>query len=483
MALETEAVVAADAKAKDAVAQAKGRIINASLTQDASGKLMATIAAQVPPDAADACIGKLRQIDGRVARFDRQRNQTTSNGSAPVDARAADPVKLKREDVTINLTIYNLANIEPRRWTNVTLVVANVEEMDHALKDQVRTAGGAVLESQISHPRPDQTAGRVRFDVPADKADALLAALRSLGEMLQVNTTESGSAQNVTDSKRGFVITLGTLSSFAPRETQQIELASLNVQAAFNELQNVVQLAQARILGSHLNEQDRASIVGKLEFEIPRSALMTIEQSMQKQGQIVTRMADHATDTDNTVDSKVRITLTIGNSEQLPARQKSDLSVEVADVQRAMDDLQAAAVAAGGRQVDNPAITQSDNGQTTARLTLDIPLDQLPVLIVKADGMGTRKSRQTSIDAHAPEGKLARARLSVTFATPPAPAASEGGIWSGATRVLRPGLRWLGIGSILFGAGLCVLAACMAVLWGGWRVVKWVRGGRNVAAS
>ena len=97
---------------------------------------------------------------------------------------------------------------------------------------------------------------------------------------------------------------------------------------------------------------------------------------MQKQGQIVTRMADHATNTENTVDSKVRITLTIGSSEQLPARQKTDLGVEVTDVQKAMDDLQAAAVSGGGRQVDNPAITQGDNGQTTAKVMLDVPLEQ-----------------------------------------------------------------------------------------------------------
>ena len=90
MSLETETVPEADAKAKDAISgrQAKGRIASAAaLSRMRPARCaISTIAAQVPPDAAEACIARLRQIEGHVARFDRQRNQTTSNGNAPVDA-------------------------------------------------------------------------------------------------------------------------------------------------------------------------------------------------------------------------------------------------------------------------------------------------------------------------------------------------------------------------------------------------------------
>jgi len=43
--------------------------------------------------------------------------------------------------VTIRMTLYNLANIAPRRWTNLTLVEANVDETYRNLIEQVKTLG------------------------------------------------------------------------------------------------------------------------------------------------------------------------------------------------------------------------------------------------------------------------------------------------------------------------------------------------------
>ncbi len=217
MTVVTAKVEDAAAKVKEAVVGAKGRIVASQIEQHDAGEFLATITAQVPPDAADAVIARLRQIDGQVNHFDRQRSQTTSNGNSPVDARSIDPVKIKREDVTINLTLFNLAKLTPRRNTNMSIAATSVDDAKTALETQVRAAGGRIIDARTEYPRPDQKKGTVSFDVPSEKADALIASLKSLGETLQISTIENPNSQGITESKRGFMVTIVDMAGVSPR--------------------------------------------------------------------------------------------------------------------------------------------------------------------------------------------------------------------------------------------------------------------------
>ena len=80
MSLETEKVDDAYNKALEAIKTAKGRITQSELKQYDAGQFGATIVAAVPPDAAEQVIARLRQLDGRIAHFSRDRHRTTQNG-------------------------------------------------------------------------------------------------------------------------------------------------------------------------------------------------------------------------------------------------------------------------------------------------------------------------------------------------------------------------------------------------------------------
>ncbi|MDB5290219.1 MAG: hypothetical protein JWL69_1460, partial [Phycisphaerales bacterium] len=576
MALETEKVEDAYAKAREAIADAKGRITGSELKQFDAGQLGATISAQIPPDAADAVLGRLKQLDGRIARFERQRTQTTSNGQSAVDPRAADPLKVKREDVTLNLTIYNLANIAPRRVTTLTLVASNVEEAYRNLIGAAQSAGGRVLASQISKPRPDQSVGTIRFDVPADKADALLAILRAAGEVVKTETAESADTQNVTESKRGFSVTVASLSAFNARETQQIQLAAASVPDAFNEVLNAAKARDGRIVNSQLNEQDRQNPTGTIEVSVSREALPAIEQAIHKSAEVVSRVVSRSNDTENTVDSKVHFQITVGSADRLPAREvvqtqrvaanvadafnairsalpkggrvlvselneqdpqnvtaklefdvprESDaaardllekysaalsrqvsrtpegqnavekvryfvtlasaehqaprqtvqMGVQVSDVEKATDDLVAAAIAAGGRQADNPTVSQDNSGHTTATVVLDVPLDKAQTIADQADHMGNRRSKHVTVDTHAPDIRLARARLEVTFSDTAAGLGGEASMADYFRNGLMTSLKGLGYGLMFVVVGICLVLPLMLVVWAGVRFVKRVR--------
>lgn len=570
MSLETEKVEDDYQKARDAIAEAKGRITGSELKQFDAGQYRATISALLPPDAAEAVIARIRQLDGRLAHFERQRSQNTSNGK---NVARNDAVRLKREDVELNLTIYNLANIAPRRTTTLLIVAPNVEEAYRNLIEQVNSSGGRIVTSTIARPRPDQSAGNVNFNVPVDKADVILTVLRGYGEVVKTDTSESPDTQNVTESKRGFSVTISSLSAFAARESQQVQLASPEVTAAFNDVLNAVRGKDGRVIHSQLNEQDPQNVTGTIDFEMPRADLSVIDQAMHLSAEVVSRVVTRSTDTENTVDNKVHFSLAVTSADRLPAREslvtqlaaanvvdafttiragvpkggrilaselneqdpqnvsahlvfdvpqaaepaltallkkntavmsrqvrrvpEGQVAVEklrveltlvsadrqpprqtftegvlVSDVQKASDDLVNAAVSVGGRQSDNPSVSQDPGGHTSATITVDVPADKAQSILDQIDHMGARRTRQVSLNTSVPESNLARAQIQVTFSDS---AATLGGQESMADYVrngVMTSLKGLGYSLMWIIVGICLVAPWVLLIWGGWKLIR-----------
>ena len=367
LSLETEKVEEDYQKARDAIDQAKGRITASELKQFDAGQYRAMISAQLPPDKAEPFLATIRQLDGRLAHFERQRSQSTSNGNT---ART-DPLRVKQEDVVVNLTIYNLANIAPRRTSNLVVVAANVDQAYQSLIDQVNSIGGKVVTSAITRPTAEQTDASLNFNVPADKSDLMMTAVRGAGEVVKSDVTESPDSQNVTESKRGFSITLASLNAFAARESQQIQLAASDVPSEFNELLGAARDKGGRIANSQLNEQDRQNIIGTLTFWIPRDALPSIEQAFGKSAEVVSRMVTRSNDTQNTVDTKIQFQVTVSSADRLPARQTVQMTLAAASVPDTLNAIRAALPK--GARVLMSQLDQQDPQNISGKLVFDLP--------------------------------------------------------------------------------------------------------------
>ena len=367
LSLETEKVEEDYQKARDAIDQAKGRITASELKQFDAGQYRATISAQLPPDKAEPFLARVRQLDGRLVHFERQRAQSTSNGNT---ART-DPLRVKQEDVVVNLTIYNLANIAPRRTSNLVVVAANVDQAYQSLIDQVNSIGGKVVTSAITRPTAEQTDASLNFNVPADKADLMLTAIRGAGEVVKSDVTESPDSQNVTESKRGFSVTLASLNAFAARESQQIQLAASDVPAEFNDLLSAARDKGGRVANSQLNEQDRQNIVGTLTFWIPRDALPAVEQAFGKSAEVVSRMVTRSNDTQNTVDTKIQFQVTVSSADRLPARQTVQVTLAAASVPDTLNAIRAALPK--GARVLMSQLDQQDPQNISGKLVFDLP--------------------------------------------------------------------------------------------------------------
>jgi hypothetical protein len=107
------------------------------------------------------------------------------------------------------------------------------------------------------------------------------------------------------------------------------------------------------------------------------------------------------------VDTKVRFSVVLKDADQQPARQQFTLAAETADVEKAVGDVEAAAVAAGGRRLDSTRT--SDRGEDVARVVVDVPLARAGDVVNAVRSQGRVTVTQTSRNDAVPEGALSRA--------------------------------------------------------------------------
>jgi hypothetical protein len=472
MSLETQKVDDDYGKALEAINTAKGRIIQSELKQYDAGQFGATIVAAVPPDAAEQVIARLRQLDGRVAHFSREHKQTIQNtGTVPLTM-----LKVDRQDAVVSLQIYNLANIAPRHTTGMKLAVAEVDKTFEKLTDLVRSAGGRIVTSSLQRPDANTQSAELDLQVPVEKADTVVDALHGFGEVMRQESAENPDTANVTESKRGFRISLVSMATTQARENQTLQLAAANVPGAFNDILNAIRAGDGRVLQSDLNEQNPQDVVGTIVFEMPRTAAVPVNTAIDKAAQVLTRVVNRSSNTDNTVDTKLRLQMTLMSAERLAPRQTTTIREEVADVEHAVDDLANAAVTAGGRRLGNGDLTQDRAGHVTAQVVVEVPMSKAGPILDQLERMGNRRGKQVAFDTSVPEGPLARARIDATFSNSAASLGGEETTWD----AIRDGLSTSGKG-LRWSVQMLVIGFCFVAPWGVmlWVIGKLIRRSRN----
>lgn len=465
MGIESEDVEKSRLDALKAIEEAKGRLLESNLKKFDAGQLAATIRCEVSPDAAGPLIDRLRQL-GRVARLDIDRKQTTPEGVA-----AAPGARVEKKDTRFSISLYNLANIAARQTTNMNMAVPSVEDSYKSILDSVKARKGRIITSSLNRQKPDQTTATISFEVAAADADAVLVEIRRDREMMMLTVTENPDTNNVTAAKRGFSVQLFSLASVAPRETEQVVLASkTGVGAALQKLLAEVKKAEGRIMVSQLNEQDPSNVSGSLDIEVMRAKELDIRQALSAAGDIISRNVNRSTDADNTVDSKVRLQIRLVGFEQLPPLETTRLSVEVSDVDKASSDLRSAIAAAGGRVIDFRH-TDDHAGQVTTHVLADMPLAQAPAIISQLKNMG-KTATEFSRNPQAPAGEVARAQIDVTIASVTQIVGRDQGLSAALKSALSTSVFGLLWSVRLIVIGLLFAGPWALLLWGGWKFLR-----------
>jgi Domain of unknown function (DUF4349) len=473
--LEADDVPAARDQVFKAVNDAKGRIIQAELRQQDQDQFVATITAAIPPDSAGAVIDRLHQL-GKITRLESNRQQTLNGQTAPPGLR------VERQDTVINLSIYNVAAYAAKITDNFSLGCDDVETSYQSILDFVKKLEGArITSSNLTRPRPDTASASVTFEVRQDTASAAEAFLKSLGAVLQFNVQENPDADNVTSSKRAFCVTIAPLASIPPQETDELTLLPKNgdLLTAYTSLVDFAgnPAHGTTIIDKGLEQQNGSYTSASIIMEVQRADLDAAHQAVDSAGDIVERKTSRQPDSSNCVDSKVLLKFSFVNVAALnqeQPRRTYTLEVETTATMTPADlaaQLISATNSAGGQVINHQDTTDSD-GRTHSSLTLAIPLSQAEPIAQTLRQNGTIHQDNTTEDATAPGGQVARARMEITLDSP------QSGVTQGnsLTATLEDGLATSFRGLLwsleLLTVGLCLLGPWALICWIIWRIFR-----------
>ena len=484
--IEVEDVEKARADALKAIDDAKGRVIESSLKKLDAGQLTASIVAELTPEASGPFTDRLKQL-GRVARLEAERKQTTTGGvGAPTPV-----VKMERKATRFNISLYNLANIAPRETVNMTLAAPDVETAYKAIlaamnaPENPADAGvlGRIVSSTLNSQKSDQTSGAISLEVKSDKAAAIEAIIRGAGEVLHVAISENPDANNVTRAKRGYSLSLVSIAQVPPRETQTLQVAAKSVPDTYKKLLAALQSDKnpSRILSSQLNEQDRQNITAQVDAEVPRASVGAIEAVLTGvESDVYSRNASRANDTQNTLDTKVRLSISLLAADRLQPRETTAIAVEVGDVEKSLLDAISTAETSGGRVVER-LMSKQQNGRVAAHAVVDVPLTTAPATLDKLRNLGTVRVVESSKNPQVPEGPLARARFDLNLGNAAPIVSPEDTVGARLSQGLRTSLNGLTFSLMLIVIGICLIGPFALVIWAGWKFLR--RGKKKVATA
>jgi hypothetical protein len=484
--IEAEDVERARAEALKLIDDAKGRVIESELKKLDAGQLAATLVAEVSPDATGALGDHLKQL-GRVARWEATRKQTTEGGSGS-PMQLPPNTKLERQPTRFSVSIYNLANVAPRQITGLTLVANDVEAAYRSILaamngDPKTPPIGRIVTSNLSAQKSDQVTGSITLEVKSDQSPAIEAALRTAGSVMHLTVTENPDQNGVTDAKRGYGIIIIAAANVPAREQQTITVASKDVGATYNKLLAMLRdpKASARVINSQLTEPEEDNITGSVDFEIPITNRPAVDALLSdgKQSDVISRNVIRSADTENTLADKLHLTVSIGSAERLPPHETTRLTLEAADVAKALDT--AAAAGQSDAHVTERSLSQQPDGRSTAHIAIDVPLSAAQTTLDQLRSLGKVASAESARDAKVTAGPLARARFEVELENAQTLVPPQDGMSASIQRGLRTALNGLLWSVQMVVVGLVLVGPFALVIWAAWRLVR--RGCRKAATN
>jgi hypothetical protein len=361
--------------------------------------------------------------------------------------------------------------VAPLQTFNLNLASDDVEIPYHGILAGVEKANGRIVSSSLNRGKPDQTTGAIQFETKSTDADAVLQDVRALGEAMKLTVTENPDTANVTTAKRGFAVQIASTATAAAREAETMTLASPDVPTSFRALLNTAQTLGLRVAESQLTQTDPQNVSGMMTIELKRDQQAEFEKALDAQGQLINRNVTRSTDTENTLDTKLRWQIALIDAQRIAPRQSTSMTVETRDVEQSLAQATATTEGAGGR-VSDSGVQKDPSGASMAKARIDVPLDKAAGLIDALRQQGKVRQIQSSTNMQAPDGKLARAQIELTFTSGDQIVSADNGLWATIRNGLATSVSGLLWSLQLIIIGLCLVAPWALLIWAGWKLIR-----------
>ncbi len=270
-----------------AVENAKGRVTDSQLTQQAAGQFAARLTIEIAADQAPALLDRFRQL-GRIDHLESQQTTSTSTG----DAATSQPARLERRDAHVTLSIYNVANLQPRTTTTLRLAAGDVQNAYDELLKRAADAGARIVTSAINTAAGDQSGASVRLELPAPKADGLLAGFsneRALpGTTLLRTDTATANADDSqsTIEKRGIEVSIQPIDALPPATSLQVNVETTRVSDTVAKIITTTRAAGGRVVGSTVDQSANGSGSATVAVDVPTDRVAAVLDAVRSLGTV-----------------------------------------------------------------------------------------------------------------------------------------------------------------------------------------------------
>ncbi|MBI2808631.1 MAG: DUF4349 domain-containing protein [Planctomycetes bacterium] len=445
----TNDVPASFAKLLDAVAKAKGRVVDAKLNEQDKFNISAQIGFSIPSEEKETIDKLLVEIGSVLSR---------SNVQASVNQLSL------AKKFGYSVTLRDFATIKPTYAAEVTIAAREIPNNYAKLVDAVVKVKGQISKAELDEKDKLNIKAMLNFTVPTTEKPKFDKLLEEMGTLLSRNNVQAPLNTLTTDGKFGYSLVLRDFAHIPPRETFYLSLAATDVPTAFRELQDAVKAAQGLVTVGLLTEDSKVKVEAKFDFTIPSAKRQEIEALFSKVGAVLARTSNQAGINDLATDQKVGFKLTIRSTAVIPPREIITLKLDVKDVDTQAAELRDLITAGRGRVIDSN-INRLENGKVSGVLTFEVPFASQDTLLRQIKGTGTLVSQQAKRNPQIPENSLTTSHIFVTLngATPIVP--SDEGLSSYVRTSLYMSFKVFSVCIMLIILGVSAVLPWVLVIW------------------
>ncbi|MCI0465021.1 MAG: DUF4349 domain-containing protein [Gemmataceae bacterium] len=309
MGIEVEEVDQAQQTVLAAVAAAKGRVLKSELKQHAAGQLNAILQFEVAPEAAGPLRDRLRQL-GQVTRLEIDRLQQTEGGSGQLlDG------KTKRAATQFSLSLYNLANIQPRETATLQVATRDVPAGYRLLQEALVKAQGRVFNAQLNEQDKQNITAQLDFEIRRAEEALIEGTLARIGDVYSRNVVRAPESENVTDRKVRLQVKLVNQAQLPPRETIVLGLEVAHVDTTTAFLTALVRESQGRTVESQVAHERSGRVTARLVFDVPLGRAAELVDRFKGTGTVRVQQASRNPQAPESALAVGRLEVTLSNVE------------------------------------------------------------------------------------------------------------------------------------------------------------------------
>jgi hypothetical protein len=297
-------VAVAYAKLREAVAKAKGRVVNANF------------------DEKDL-INASAQLDFDVRRSEEAAIQLALSGAGEVLSRtvARLPEGPNVTDTKMFFRVVFAGNVQPRETVTVTIAATDVAAAHRVLRNVVSQAKARILSSNLDEKDRTNVDANLDFDVRRTEEGAVQTALTEAGAVLSRFVARITSGENYTDARVLFKVKLVPANNIDPREVYALTVEVTDVEREMGILTAQVKEVQGRVVKGPTAAQERSGrVTARVVYDVPLVMAGTIVDKVKGTGTV--RISEAAPNP-QAPEGKLaiaRIVVTLENAEVLVPR-------------------------------------------------------------------------------------------------------------------------------------------------------------------